>query len=119
MTSGKLRSFPAGANLFTNMKAIKILLFIACSAASLPLLAQSNIQQATSINQNGATPDPSAMLDVQATDKGMLVPRMTTAQRTAISFPATGLLVFDTTTGGFWFYKGAAWTSRSGGGGGT
>ncbi len=54
------------------------------------------------------TPNSSAMLDVQSTSKGVLVPRMTTLQRTAISSPATGLLVFDTTTQSFWFYS-AAW----------
>jgi len=54
------------------------------------------------------TPDASSMLDVQSTTKGILVPRMTTAQRTAISSPATGLLVFDLTTETFWFYT-TAW----------
>jgi hypothetical protein len=49
-------------------------------------------------------PDASAMLDIQSTAKGVLIPRMTTVQRTAISAPATGLLVFDTTTQSFWFY---------------
>jgi uncharacterized protein (TIGR02145 family) len=42
-------------------------------------------------------PDPSAMLDVQSTSKGFLPPRMTTAERNAMSNPATGLLVFNTT----------------------
>ncbi len=42
-------------------------------------------------------PDPSAMLDVQSTSKGFLPPRMTTAERNAISNPATGLLIFNTT----------------------
>ncbi len=65
------------------------------------------------INNDDSDPDGSAMLDVKSTDKGMLVPRMTTAQRTAISSPATGLLVFDSTTGGFWFYNGAVWEDLS------
>ena len=57
------------------------------------------------------TPSPhaSAMLDVQSTSKGMLIPRMTTAQRTAISSPATGLMVFDNTTGSFWFKSASSW----------
>ena len=75
--------------------------------------AQSNIQQSVSINASGAAPAGSAMLDVNATDKGMLVPRMTSAQRMAIASPATGLLVFDTTTGTFWFYNGTSWVSIS------
>jgi len=74
---------------------------------SLGLIAQ------VGVNSDGSSPDGSAMLDVKSSDKGMLVPRMSTAQRTAISSPATGLLVFDETTGGFWFYNGTAWTDLS------
>ncbi len=44
---------------------------------------------------------------------------MTTAQRTAIAAPATGLLVYDIWTKSFWFFDGAAWTNMSVGGGGT
>ena len=60
------------------------------------------------VNSSGSAADASAMLDVSSTSKGMLVPRMTTSQRTAISSPATGLLVFDTTTKSFWFYDGGS-----------
>ena len=73
------------------------------------LFAQSNIQQNLSINSDGAAAHPSAMLDVSATDKGMLVPRMTSAQRSAIASPAQGLVVFDTNTAKFWYYNGLAW----------
>ncbi len=54
------------------------------------------------------TPDASSMLDIQSpdNDKGVLIPRMTDLQRLAISTPANGLLVFDTTTKSFWFYNG-------------
>ena len=69
------------------------------------------------INANNNNPDPSAMLDVQSTDKGMLVPRMTTAQRTAISNPTTGLLVFDNQTNSFWFWSGSQWEELGNGGG--
>ncbi|MCP4002222.1 MAG: hypothetical protein GY727_15035, partial [Gammaproteobacteria bacterium] len=65
------------------------------------------------INTDGTAPDGSAMLDVKSTDKGMLVPRMTTNQRNDISSPATGLLVFDETTGSFWFYNGSIWEDLS------
>ncbi|MFK5855335.1 MAG: tail fiber domain-containing protein, partial [Bacteroidota bacterium] len=44
------------------------------------------------------------VLDVQSTSKGMLIPRLTTSQRTTIGSPATGLLVYDTQTKSFWFY---------------
>ncbi len=59
------------------------------------------------------TPDASAQLDVTSTIKGMLVPRMTSAQRTAISGPTKGLLVFDNDTNGFWYFNGSLWVSLS------
>lgn len=60
------------------------------------------------------SPDASSMLDIQSTAKGMLIPRMDTTQRTGITSPATGLLVFDTDTQSFWFYAGS-WTELSAG----
>ena len=86
--------------------------------AVVPCLSQitNNLQLPTSINTDGTPPDASAVLDVQSTTQGMLVPRMTTTQRTAITSPADGLLVFDTDSGGFFFFQGG-WQSLSGGGG--
>lgn len=60
-------------------------------------------------NTTGASPDNSAMLDVTSTDKGILVPRMTTAARIAITSPATGLLVYDNNLSLFYYYNGTAW----------
>jgi hypothetical protein len=54
-------------------------------------------------------PHASSKLDIQSTNQGLLVPRMSTAQRTSIVSPAIGLFVFDTDTNSFWFYGGAAW----------
>ncbi len=42
------------------------------------------------------TPDASAKLDISSTTKGLLAPRMTAAQKTAISLPANGLLIYQT-----------------------
>jgi hypothetical protein len=53
------------------------------------------------------TPHASAILEMRATDKGMLIPRLTTAQRTALPTPANGLMVFDTTEGRFFYYDSA------------
>jgi len=50
-----------------------------------------------SINANGDPPDNSAMLDVKSTSKGLLIPRMTQSELTAINSPANGLQVFCTT----------------------
>ena len=54
---------------------------------------------------NGAALLPTAMLQVDSTNRGFLPPRMTTAQRIAISFPANGLVVFDTTLNELCFYR--------------
>lgn len=55
-------------------------------------------------------PHPSALLELQSTQKGLLVPRVTSAQRTAIAAPANSLLVFDTDSGCFFYYS-SAWVS--------
>jgi microcystin-dependent protein len=67
-------------------------------------------QQSVAINNTGAVANSSAILDVSSTSKGMLLPRMTTAQRTAILNKADGLLVYDTNTNSFWFYQSSGWT---------
>jgi hypothetical protein len=68
------------------------------------------------INTTGATADPSAILDISSTTKGLLIPRMTTAQRAAIPTPAIGLLVYDINTNSNWFYNGT-WTNMASSGG--
>jgi trimeric autotransporter adhesin len=60
------------------------------------------------------TPNSTAILDLTATNKGMLVPRMTTAQRIAIVTPATGLLVYDTDFDQFWYFNGVIWLPITG-----
>jgi hypothetical protein len=61
------------------------------------------------------TPDASAMLDVQSTTKGMLIPRMDEDAKNAISSPAEGLLIYQTDgTDGFYFYHGSSWTAIGG-----
>jgi hypothetical protein len=65
--------------------------------------------QSGSVGIGTTTPNASAVLDIQSTEKGILVPRMTTLQRNAINNAATGLLVFDNTTGSFWFRNSSNW----------
>lgn len=63
------------------------------------------------INEDGSAPDASAALDIYYTNKGLLPPRMTSDQRTAIPSPATGLLVFQTDVpSGYYYYNGTTWT---------
>lgn len=84
--------------------------------AFLPLAAQN-----VGINATGAAPNTSAMLDVDATNKGLLVPRValtSTADVTTITTPATSLLVYNTATvsnvtPGFYYWDGSAWTRLS------
>lgn len=70
---------------------------------SVPLTAQ------VAVNTDGSSPDASAMLDIKSTLKGVLVPRMTQAQRAVISSPANGLLVYQTdNTQGYYFNIGTS-----------
>jgi hypothetical protein len=79
------------------------------------LLLIINSLTAQNVGINTTTPDASAALDITATDKGMLVPRMTTTQRTTITAPAMGLLVFDSDLKAFYFYNGTGWTGINSG----
>ncbi len=78
-------------------------------------LAAQNI----AVNADGGLPDASAILDLQAEDKGLLIPRLSVAQRIAIPEPATGLMIFQTDgDSGFYYYDGSVWLPLHGGGGG-
>jgi len=56
-----------------------------------------------------SSPSASAILDAQSTTKGVRMPNMTTTQKNAISSPAAGLMVFDTTLAKLCVYSGSAW----------
>ena len=59
-----------------------------------------------------ATPAASAALDVTSTTKGLVLPRMTFAQRAAIATPSQGLLVYQTNgTPGLYYYVGNSWVN--------
>jgi len=69
-----------------------------------------NLNAQVAINTTGAVPVASSMLDITSTTSGLLIPRMTSAQRTAIAAPATGLLVYQTdATIGFYYFNGTIW----------
>ena len=71
--------------------------------------------QSLSVNTDGSLAHASALFDVSSTSKGILIPRMSAAQRTAISSPSESLLVYQTdATAGFYFYKSGVWTPLSG-----
>lgn len=82
------------------MKSIVICLF---------MMVLNQAVNAQSVGIGTETPDPSAAVDVTSTTQGMLVPRMSTAQREMITTPAQGLLVFDLSTNSFWFRNSNSW----------
>lgn len=76
--------------------------------------------QGMALNTTGSVANSSAMLDVSSTTQGVLVPRMTQANRNAITSPATGLLIYQTdNTPGFYYYNGSSWAAIGGAGGAT
>ena len=66
--------------------------------------------QTNNVGIGTTTPNASSILEMQSTTQGVLVPRMTTAQRTAIAAPANGLLVYDTNFDCFFYYIAATST---------
>jgi len=87
------------------MKHSFIILF---SLIVVQLMAQQRVGVGT------LTPDPSAQLELAATNKGVLIPRMTSAQRQMTPNATNGLLVFDVTTVGFWYFDGVQWVQPLG-----
>ena len=83
-----------------------------CTLLAAVLLTATTYAQ---VGINIETPDASAVLDVTSTTAGFLMPRMTNAQRQAISNPAAGLQVFvtDFEGGRFMFYDGTEWGTLS------
>lgn len=64
-----------------------------------------------SIGINTSSPNASAQLDIESDSKGLLVPRMTEAQRNAIASPATSLLIYQTDVQpGFYYNAGTPGT---------
>jgi hypothetical protein len=55
----------------------------------------SGVIAQSQVGINTTDPDASSILDIYDTNKGVLIPSMTLTQRTAITSPANGLLVFS------------------------
>lgn len=85
------------------------------------VLTLSSWMLAQSVGIGTSTPDPSARLDIVDTQRGLLIPRMTTAERNAILNPARGLLIYNTDCDVFEHYDGSQWhivySTRTGTGG--
>jgi hypothetical protein len=69
--------------------------------------------QNVGINTTGATPNTHSILDVSSSSHGILIPRMTTAQRGTfgggLGATEEGMAVYDTDTDSFWFWDGSSW----------
>lgn len=91
-------------------RTLDLIFSLSISTALVALTALvANAQTGVAIGAGNPTAHASAVLDVQSTSQGFLVPRMTTAQRTAISSPAPGLMVFDITTNSPWYFANGIW----------
>ncbi len=64
---------------------------------------------AQSVGIGTTTPNSSAQLDINSTNKGILIPRLTTTQRNAIANPANGLMIYNSTTKQHNLYNGTRW----------
>lgn len=83
--------------------------FTACLSI-LMASATTSASSQVSITTDGTPAHPSAMLHIKSTDKGFLMPQVTSAQRNAIVSPANGLMVFDTNVGSpFVFRQSSGW----------
>jgi hypothetical protein len=76
------------------------------------LLAAAHSIFAQGIGIGQSQPHASAQLDISSNNRGLLIPRLTTAQRTAINAPAAGLLVYDSTLQDLMYFQNG-WKSTS------
>ncbi|MBP6430362.1 MAG: hypothetical protein KA319_01170 [Ferruginibacter sp.] len=74
-------------------------------------IATIGFAQSVAVNSTGVVANPSSILDASATNKGVLIPRLSKAQKNAIASPAVGLLVYQNTPDsiGFNYYDGTKW----------
>src|SRR5688572_22743183 len=86
------------------MKSI-ISLLVLCLITLLHL----NNLHAQGVGVGTTTPSASAKLDINSTTQGLLIPRVTAAQRNAIANPATGLMVYDIDKKTICIFDGANW----------
>jgi len=96
------------------MKKIVIPTILSFVILSLNIKAQV---QNVGISTTGNSPDPSAMLDVESSDKGILIPRVSLIQTTIaapVVSPLASLMVYNTATindiaPGFYYWSGTKW----------
>ena len=72
-----------------------------------------NAQGVVISDEASYTPDPSAILDVISTSRGLLPSRMSTTERDAVSAPAEGLIIFNTSSKALEIFNGTGWSSAT------
>jgi len=87
-SSEQAKPLPLNSMNLSHLRALPVV--VLCSL----LFSSLAYSQGVGINESGDSPHSSAVLDVSSTSQGMLVPRMTLAQRNAITSPAKGLFVY-------------------------
>jgi len=96
----------AGGNLYLSSRGYKVILGNVAGAINILTI---NTGTGANAGFNTATPDVSAIVDMESTTQGFLPPQMTTTQKTAISSPKAGLVVYDTTLNKLSYYNGSTW----------
>ena len=92
-------------------KRLIIFLSMLCAITNITY-AQNTFPSTGAAGIGTTTPNASSLLEIKSTTKGLLIPRMTQAQRNAITSPATGLMIYQTNaTPGFYYYGGGGWKS--------
>jgi hypothetical protein len=79
----------------------------------LVVLAHNGTTTQGAVVVGGTSANASALIDIQSTTKGFLPPRMTTAERVAISSPANGLIVFDTDVQNLCYRRDGVWVQAT------
>lgn len=69
----------------------------------------NNIFSQNNVGFGTLTPDQSAILELQSTDKGLLIPRTDTSSVNALGIPATGLLIYQLNNNTFYYFAGSYW----------
>ncbi|HEV7347167.1 SBBP repeat-containing protein [Telluribacter sp.] len=62
------------------------------------------------LGEGMGVPNPSAVLELESTNKGFLPPRLTTTQRDSMQEPANGMVIYNTTLNCLQLYSASTWT---------
>lgn len=99
-----LRQIHSITNAFGCRITVILFIIVHCS-----LFTFHSFAQGVAVNATGNPADPSSMFDVNSNTKGVLLSRMTTNERNAIANPAEGLIIFNTDTKCFNFFRNNNW----------